>query len=90
VIVERTVTIVNPEGLHARPSGALVAVITAFESHLRIRCAEREVDGRSILELITLGATCGSTLHLAAEGPDAEGLVEAVARLVESGFTDLG
>lgn len=84
--VERTVTIINAEGLHARPSGTLVSVANEFESELRIRCGERSVNGRSILELITLGAGCGAELHLSAEGPDAEELLAALIRLVEAGF----
>ena len=88
MIVDRTVKIVNPEGMHARPSGAVVAVAMTFESQLRIRCGDLDVNGRSILELITLGATCGSELQLRAEGPDADRMVEAVAALVDSGFSD--
>ncbi len=84
--VERTVTIINSEGLHARPSGALVSVANEFQSELRIRCGERSVNGRSILELITLGAGCGAELHLSAQGPDAEELLAALIRLVEAGF----
>jgi len=84
--VERTVTIINSEGLHARPSGALVSVANEFQSELRIRCGERSVNGRSILELITLGASCGAELHLSAQGPDAEELLAALIRLVEAGF----
>lgn len=86
---ERTVKIVNSEGMHARPSGAVVAVASEFESELRIRCGERSVNGRSILELITLGATCGSELHLTGTGSDAEAMLEAISRLVESGFTQM-
>ncbi len=88
MIADRTVIIVNPEGMHARPSGAVVAVAMDFESDLRIHCGERDVNGRSILELITLGATCGSKLRLWAEGPDAEQLVNALAALVDSGFSE--
>ena len=86
--VERTVTIVNREGLHARPSGTLVALANTFQSELRIHCGERSVNGRSILELITLGAACGAQLQLVAEGPDAAELVAALCRLVEAGFEE--
>jgi len=86
VRVERRVTIVNPEGLHARPSGAVVSLANGFESELSIRCGDREVDGRSILGLITLGAACGSVLVLRGIGPDAEAMIEALARLIEDGF----
>lgn len=88
--MERTVTIVNPEGLHARPSGALVAVALDHEADLRIRCSGREVNGRSILEVIALGATCGAELELVADGPDAEALLAALATLVEGGFDGVG
>lgn len=84
--VERRVRILNPEGLHARPSGAVVSLASEFESELSIRCGGREVDGRSILGLITLGATCGTVLELRATGPDAEAMIEALARLFQDGF----
>ncbi len=86
--VERSAKITNPEGLHARPSGTLVAVANEFSSVLRIRCGEHSVNGRSILELITLEAQCGRELHFSAEGPDAEELVAALVRLVETGFQE--
>ena len=84
--VERTVQITNPEGMHARPSGSVVAIAQDYQSDLRISCGALEVNGRSILELITLGATCGSRLHLSAEGEDAEELVERLAELIGRGF----
>lgn len=86
--VERSVTVTNIEGLHARPSGMLVAVANEFQSELQIRRGERSVNGRSILELITLGAACGAELHLRAEGHDAEQLITAIARLIENGFEE--
>lgn len=86
--VERKVTIVNSEGLHARPSGAVVALASEFKSELSIRCGDRSVNGRSILELITLGAACGAELHVSAVGPDAEQLVGALEALVSSGFEE--
>ncbi|MEO2095340.1 MAG: HPr family phosphocarrier protein [bacterium] len=85
----RTVTVVNAEGLHARPSGALVAVAQGFQSELRISCEDREVNGRSILELISLGAKCGTELELCATGDDAEALLERLVAMVASGFEEL-
>lgn len=86
---ERRVVVSNAEGLHARPSGALVAVAQGYQSELRISCEGREVNGRSILELISLGAKHGSELCFRAEGEDASELLEHLARLVESGFAEL-
>ena len=63
-----------------------MSLAAVYESELRIGCGDREVDGRSILGLITLGATCGSELCFKADGPDAEALVDDLVRLVEAGF----
>ena len=86
----RSVRIVNESGLHARPCTAVVNTALAFESRLRVRCGDREVDGRSILELMTLNASRGSQLDFSAEGRDAEELVDRLATLVEAGFEERG
>lgn len=78
----------NAEGLHARPCHALVTTAMGFESDLRVLCETREVNGKSILELMTLYAPCDAELELVAQGRDAAALVERLADLVESGFQD--
>jgi len=88
VEAERTVRIVNASGLHARPCHALVSCALTFASELRVACGAREVNGKSILELMTLSASCGAELSFKARGEDAEALVEAMATLVESGFEE--
>lgn len=82
----RKVVVPNDQGLHARPISLIAETAASFQAELRIVADGREVDGRSILQLMTLCASKGSELILRAEGPDAEPLVDAVARLVESGF----
>lgn len=84
----RSAVLVNDAGLHARPCHAVVRVALAYESDLRIACGGRAVNGKSILELMTLAAARGDELDLRAEGPDAEALLEAVASLVEEGFSE--
>ncbi len=76
----------NDSGLHARPCHALVGVALSCSAELRVACGDREVNGKSILELMTLGAAKGTMLHFWAEGPDAEELVTRLVDLVESGF----
>jgi len=88
--MERIVRIVNPEGLHARPSGAIVNVALRYESALRVGVGERDVNGRSILEVISLGATCGTELVLRAEGPDALALLDELETLIGAGFEEVG
>jgi phosphocarrier protein len=86
VLVRRSVRIVNPRGLHARPCHALVSAALEFESRLSVNCAGREVDGKSILSLMTLSCPVGSELELIAEGSDAQALIERLSGLVNAGF----
>jgi len=86
VELSRTVKVVNEQGLHARPCHSIVSAAQAFRSDLRIRSGSREVNGKSILELMTLGAAHGSELEIRVKGNDAEGLLEAVAALFDGGF----
>ncbi|MAG63368.1 phosphocarrier protein HPr [Candidatus Woesearchaeota archaeon] len=85
--VEGEAVISNESGLHARPCHAMVALALEHASGLQVSCGEREVNGKSILELMTLGASKGMTLSFCAEGSDAEALVAALVSLVESGFS---
>jgi len=85
--VEGEAVICNESGLHARPCHAVVALSMDHASEVRVACGEHEVNGKSILELMTLGASKGMTLRFCAEGPDAEALVAALVSLVESGFS---
>jgi len=88
VEVRRTVTIPNPSGLHARPCHALASTALGYASTLEVCCGGRSVNGKSILELMTLGAAQGSVLEIVGRGADAAALIEDLARLVESGFDE--
>jgi phosphotransferase system HPr (HPr) family protein len=85
----RSVRLKNPAGLHARPCHAIVTAANRFQSELRVACDGQEVNGKSILELMTLCAPVEATLVLHARGNDAEALVESVARIVEDGFGEM-
>jgi len=82
----RQAKIVNSQGLHARPCHAIVSAALAFQSDLRIRHGDHEVNGKSILELMTLQAACGAELEISARGQDAPDLVDRLVKLIESGF----
>lgn len=81
-----TIQVVNTQGLHARPCHAIVSKALTFQSELRIRRSGREVNGKSILELMTLSAGPGTELELVARGNDAAELIAAVAALFEGCF----
>jgi phosphocarrier protein len=85
----RSVTVVNEAGLHARPCHAIVSLAMGHACSLRIRLVGdegRDVNGKSILELMTLEARKGVELELSAEGEGADGLLEDLAGLFSSGF----
>ena len=84
----RRVRIVNRQGLHARPCHAIVSTALSYQSEIRIRseATGREVNGKSILELMTLSASAGTELELRAFGVDSERLVSALSDLVARGF----
>jgi phosphotransferase system HPr (HPr) family protein len=86
VAVEQEVVIRNKEGLHFRPIMQFVDTAQRFTAGVTVCCGDRTADGRSPMEMLMLVATQGSKVRVAAEGADAEQLVQALVRLVESGF----
>ncbi|SMP40074.1 phosphocarrier protein [Neorhodopirellula lusitana] len=80
---------INPQGLHARPADLLVRCADGFESEIHLQKGSERVDCRSILSLLTLGATAGTELTLTARGADASVALAAVIELFEKGFHEL-
>ncbi|UCD23354.1 MAG: HPr family phosphocarrier protein [Gemmatimonadota bacterium] len=87
--VERKVTIVNRLGLHARPAAEFVKVASKFEAEITVSKDSMEVNGKSILGVMTLAAECGSQLVLRATGADAETALDALADVATRDFGDL-
>ena len=85
----RTVTVRNPQGLHARPADMLVRAASKFESKIWIGKSGEWVDCKSILSLLTLGAVQGTELSLAAEGADADAALQSIAHLFDAGFDEM-
>ena len=83
---ERNVTIVNRNGLHARPAAEIVKTAARFKSDIVLIRDDLEVNGKSIMGVMMLAAEFGSTLTLRATGPDAEQAVNALAELVAARF----
>ncbi len=86
--LSRTVTVRNPQGLHARPADMLVRLASKYESTIMIGKDGELVDCKSILSLLTLGAGEGTELSLTADGNDAAEAIESIAHLFEVGFNE--
>jgi len=85
-MIEQTVTIRNKMGLHARPAALLVQTASRFKSKIKIFRGDQEVDGKSIMGLMTLAASSGSALRIVADGEDENEAIAAIAKIVENGF----
>jgi phosphocarrier protein HPr len=85
-VIEREATIVNRDGLHARPAARIVRLASSFNSEVELAKDGVGVNGKSIMGVMMLAAECGSSITIRADGPDAAEAVEALAQLVASGF----
>jgi phosphocarrier protein len=87
-MVERIVTIRNRAGMHARPAALLVKTASSFVSQIFIEKDSEKVNGKSIMGVITLGATFNTPLKIIAEGPDEAEAVDAIQRLFDNRFEE--
>jgi phosphocarrier protein len=83
---EKTVRIKNKLGLHARPAALMVQTAARFKSRVKLFKGDQEVDGKSIMGLMTLAACSGSDLRFVVEGEDEAEAIRALEQLVENGF----
>ena len=88
VICEAEVEIRNADGLHMRPAMQFVDVASGFECDITVSNSENDVDGKSIMQMSMLAATCGTKLMIKAEGSDAAEAVDALRKLVEEKMFD--
>ena len=84
----KTVTVNNPQGLHFRVADLFVKMASRFASKIELAKGGRKIDGKSILAIVTLAAEQGTRLSIEATGHDAEAALNALAELVEQGYTD--
>lgn len=80
------IKIINQLGLHARAAAKFVSTASRFESSIRINKDEREVDGKSIMSVMMLAASCGSTIEIICNGPDEADALSAIKELVNDRF----
>jgi phosphocarrier protein len=81
-----TLRIVNEKGLHARASARFVEVVERHDASARVSRDGMTVSGDSIMGLLMLGASRGTTIEVVTSGPDADSLAQALADLVAAKF----
>ena len=85
-MVELEVRIVNKLGLHARPAAMLVQKASQFESEIRLKRENLEVNAKSIMGVMMLAAEMGSMITVIAEGPDEVKAAKAMVQVIQSRF----
>ena len=84
----RTVKIVNDLGLHLRAAGVLVQVASNYDAEIWLEYEGRRANGKSIMSVLSLAASCGAEIEMQAEGSDALDALDALARLIENKFQE--
>lgn len=85
---EKTCTIVNSRGLHARAAAKFVKTASAFQSEITIKKGARQANGKSIMGILTLAAPKGTQVLVSADGSDAEQALSALVALINQGFDE--
>lgn len=86
--VRRTFQIVNKLGLHARAAAQLVKLTEQFSADVKIGKDDQVVNGKSIMGLMMLAASNGSSIEVEATGDDAEAMLDAIGALITARFNE--
>jgi phosphocarrier protein len=88
-VVERTVTVTNQPGIHARPAALFVKRAAQFRSEVFVKHGDLIINGKSIMGVMMLAAETGALLTITADGPDEVQAVDALVDLVRAGFGEI-
>lgn len=87
-MLKQKMTIINQLGLHARASSKFTQVANKFKSEVWVAHHDRRVNGKSIMGLMMLAATCGSIIELEVNGADEQAAMEALTHLINHFFDE--
>ena len=87
---EVSLTVQHPSGLHARPASVFVKTASQYKSDIRVIYGAKEINAKSILSVLTLGANQGAKIVIKAEGEDSDQALQTLTELIESNFGEGG
>lgn len=87
-MTEQQVRVRNRAGIHARPAALIVETASRFAAHIEFRKDSESINAKSIMGIITLGATYNSEITIVADGDDEQDAVSTLARLFENRFEE--
>ena len=86
--ISKEIEIINKLGMHARAAAQFVQLASNFSSHIEIEKDDRRVNGKSIMGVMMLAASKGSTVTLHASGEDEEQSIESLSELINNRFNE--
>jgi phosphocarrier protein HPr len=78
-MVEKTITIINKTGMHARPASQFVKLATGFKSNIQIVKGDRVANGKSLINILSMGINAGTVITLKTEGEDEQACLTAIS-----------
>jgi len=87
-MLSQQLTLINKLGLHARAAMQLSELALRFASNITLTYNSNTIDAKNILEVMVLGATCGQTITVKAEGDDEQAAIDSISALVNARFNE--
>ena len=88
-MLTKTLTVVNPSGLHLRPAGVLSRTAMKFKCDIIIECGEKRIVAKSVLNVMAAGIKCGTEINLIWDGEDEEEARKSMSEAIESGLGEM-
>ena len=88
-MIGKTLTVVNPSGLHLRPAGVLSQTAMKFKSDITIECGEKKIVAKSVLNVMAAGIKCGTEITLICDGEDEQAAMDTLSQAIESGLGEM-
>ena len=89
IMVSKTLTVVNPSGLHLRPAGVLSQTSMKFKSDIIIECGEKRIIAKSVLNVMAAGVKTGTEITVICDGEDEAEALKTVTEAIESGLGEM-
>jgi len=87
-MIQKTVTIINKLGLHARAASKLVETAQRYSADVTISQGSSQANGKSIMALLILAAPCNTSLELTVDGEDEDHAMDALVSLINNRFDE--
>ena len=88
-MLSKTLTVVNPSGLHLRPAGVLSQTAMKFKCDVLIECGEKRIIAKRVLNVMAAGIKSGTQITLICDGEDEAAAMETISKAIESGLGEM-